>query len=466
MDQTVFRLPNTKLHIKEDGTWLPEVGPDQEVIELTSDKAESLSLAYAGTMLKTLSDGEVNGFDATLDAIEELNECIELINMPWNAVELIDKLNKWINGPGPDPIHEALKRIDASLGRIEDFQLAAWTTARGENLAFLRAHSSTALQAAKAFIDNGRPRNDMDWAAQKAIALRDSLIAVHTFTANLDGGYWLRPHSMKALSWAGDPTGWMAYIPARAPIVGQGQVWDHRWALPAAAYAITVRMAVLKAFDSGTITDAKRRCEESKDYINFLGNVFNRMYAGVYHSKIKPETYARFSQGELIATAADVNGGYFLDRRILIGKPYGYHLPSSDLYPQGLRSGFDFPSLIFNVELFNLAFWGHVCERIGLADLLALIGSLQDECAEPINPSLKKLLQHDRFRREPRVDPDALDAAITARTLGRLGQSREFGNDPSTVLDLYSALRAGGDESRNLATTFRSQLAQIGNRNR
>ena len=74
-------------------------------------------------------------------------------------------------------------------------------------------------------------------AAELALALRDSFIAVQTFTADLEGGFWLRPNSIKAISVVGDPTsftaGWMTWIPDRAEQFSFNRVWDYRWALPA-----------------------------------------------------------------------------------------------------------------------------------------------------------------------------------------------------------------------------------------
>lgn len=462
MGGTVHRLPNTKLSIRSDGTWISDREPDQGSTDLTPESAASLAQAFAGNIVKTIAIEDGNPTSTAFETAKMMVDCIDLVSLPFNAIEIIGKLNEWYNGAGPDPVVQALERIDAALQRIEDVQLAAWSAARGENLAFLRAHSSSALKAARDFLEDGRPRNDPVWANKIAIAERDSLLAVQTFATDIEGGYWLRPHSLKAISWAGDPQAWMGWIPDRPASVSPGLVWDHRWALPAATYAIAIRLAVLKAFDSGKPSEARRRCQEATAYANFLGDAFNRMYAGVRQSRMKPEDYARFSQGELPAAAADINGGYFIAERILIGQPYGPLPP--ELYPSGLSREFSPGALIANVNLLNSYWFNCVCIRIGLPELLVFISRLQDECVAPEPPPSKLLLKHGRLVLDPRVDPDAIETLAAARMLGRISSDPEGADASSRTLDIYAALRAGGDEPRALAGDFSSQLAQIGSR--
>jgi hypothetical protein len=169
---------------------------------------------------------------------------------------------------------------------------------------------------------------------------------------------------------------WMQWIPDRAPTI-EGMAWDHRWGLPAAIYAITMRMAVLKAFDPGTPTAASQRCKEAKKYATLLADVFNRIYSGIKQSPVKAEQYPRFSQGELPAAAADINSGYFVERRITIGNTRNYVLPP-ELYPPHLRPCNDFESLKHNVGIFNPWWFNHICVKNGLPELLIFISRLQN----------------------------------------------------------------------------------------
>ncbi|WP_433206662.1 hypothetical protein ACQP1G_20470 [Nocardia sp. CA-107356] len=404
--------------------------------------------------------------DPSIPGLETLKNSVDLVEMPFKAVDIADKLITWMNsgGAGADPIAAALGRIDTALNRIEDLQLATWKTARGDNLAFLRAHSSTALKTAAAYLEAGRPRGDSVWAAKIALAERDSALAVDTFASNIDSGYWLRPQSLKAISWAGDPNEWMAWIPDRAPATVEGLVWDHRWALPAATYAIAVRMAVLKAFDSGTESDARQRCEEAKSHQAFLSDVWSRMYAGVRRSTLKPEQYPRFSQGELPAAAVDLNGGYFISARIQMGlSPSQQGLPA-EVVPSGFSTDFTFDALKANAELLNNYWFGLVCQRIGLDEILVLASRMQDECAEPVTPIHD--LVHEAGELIHHIDPGKLKLAAVARELHRLAGAgvRDGQAGPSRVLDIFRALSADDAESRDLSVKFVSDLAQLGNR--
>jgi len=72
------------------------------------------------------------------------------------------KLNDWVIGAhgAPDPIMAGLQQLNERLSQIQDFALGAWLSARQENLAYLMAHSSTAIQTANEFLQIGASRND------------------------------------------------------------------------------------------------------------------------------------------------------------------------------------------------------------------------------------------------------------------------------------------------------------------
>jgi hypothetical protein len=119
--------------------------------------------------------------------------------------DVIALLLKWFEEEGPDPLWVSLNKIHAKLNEIDDNVLATWVTEREENIAFLLSHSAAALQTANAFVKSGATRSDPEWSPKLALALRDSFVAVTTFTTSLEGGFWLRPNSIKAISTVGDP---------------------------------------------------------------------------------------------------------------------------------------------------------------------------------------------------------------------------------------------------------------------
>ena len=189
--------------------------------------------------------GDTPQMDAndTYEFVGKVADEMEYIGLVW---DLGIFLNKLVTDQKPDPLVDSLNKIHATLSGIKDDILASWVTDREENIAFILAHSSTALQTADAFVKSGASPSDPVWAPRLALTLRDSSLAVQTFTADIERGFWRRPESIKAISWSGDPTsffrGWMPHISARAERDSFGNVWDYRWALPVALSTILVRI--------------------------------------------------------------------------------------------------------------------------------------------------------------------------------------------------------------------------------
>ncbi len=466
MSHVLFRIPDTNLYLRPDGLLSPDVLPGEEVQTLTEADAPVLEAAYVGRSLQLMSGTE----PAWKTEAETLTLGLELIDIfTFGFAEWGFKLNKWSQelqfGPEPDPYMRALARLDATLRRIEDASLASWASSRRENLAFLRAHSSTALYTVRAFLASGRPPSDPLWAPKIALAERDSLLAVHTFVGNVDDGVWRRPNSVKALSWMGDPTlwdgGWMSHIPDRAEVSFDGTVWDHRWTLPAAVYAISVRIAVLKGFGSTAVTQSHAHCHEIQQYANFLESVFFKMQDGVRALRLSDmQRHEYRSMGRVPVAAADIQGGHFMSR-IMWAIDWDPARFAPGLYPSAgmVYQAYHDEHVFANVERLAALWWNLVCVAIGLPEVLALIGSLRNMCTPTWFSRVfvevqQKLSAADR-------DETSRRAAAAATGISGLVQGDDAQADAVRTARLYQTLRIGGDRARTITARYVDDLSEL-----
>jgi hypothetical protein len=449
MNATKFRIPGTDLYLRSDGKISPEGDPTEKAIDLTSKNARLLDVVYHGRALKQvvfLEDKKIE--DPIGITIDEAKDIIDWMGIGVAVLEFTEKLNKWIVGANdaPDPIMESLRRIHDTLSQIQDFALGAWVSSREDNLAFLLAHSSTAIQTANAFLQSKASRNDPVWAAKIAIAERDSLLAVNTFS-DTQRGYWLRPESIAAISWAGNPTdyyqGWMPHIPDRAEVSQFRQVWDYRWAQPALVYTFVARLVVLKAFGTGSAAEVHLRCQEIKGYVKLLGSVFSKRWSGIRTLKrlsdLQHNDY--LNRGRFPMVAVDIYGGDYIGGIFFAsnikpsfggGKlaPPGIAAPNMDSYLKPTRP-VDLVWVDKNVSAFADWWWSVLYLRTGLEDLLLIISQLEAVCDQPW------------FAR----------AYIDVRTKISFAKRDEEARKDALVAVALSAVIPTGDEEKNAART-------------
>jgi hypothetical protein len=318
----------------------------------------------------------------------ELREVIKASSdlMTFGALgELAVALNNLLTPDQPDPILRGLNRINDRLNSIEDAVLAAWVTAREDNLASIRAHSAASLITAHAFLQSGASNTSPEWAAKRALAERDSLVAVQTLVGDLEGGLWLRPFSVKAISQRGDPNsfydGWLQHMSDRPEPHGFNRVWDYRWGLPALIYAVNTRIIVLKAF--GTAAGVVRG--ELAGYNNFVARVFRKMESGVRHLRdLTPVQVNRIPTHGVPVAAADIYGGYFIGGMFdaffkpseFLGRGYPFPPPSP------LLPGYQLDRVVHNMREVG-GFWSDIVKReIGLPELLWYAGRLENMLAQ------------------------------------------------------------------------------------
>jgi hypothetical protein len=468
-----FRIPNTSLYLGADGVVSAKVEPSDEVISVTRENSSPFRTAYLGSAIQNIASG-LNSTDSrdhdTAEGIDlgDILNFVGIIGLPSQILDYAKQLNDWITAAeeAPDPVMEGLNRLHQDLSRIQEFNLAAWVTARGDNMAFLQAHSSSALQTANAFLQSKASRTDPVWAAKIAIADRDSLLAVDTFAGSTEQGFWLRPYSIAAISSAGDPTdyyyGWMPHIPDRAEVNQFQQVWDYRWALPVLCYAVVVRIAVLKAFDTGTAAERRLFCAEIRRYVKIFQRIFTKIWSGIrtleHWSDLQRNEYLH--TGRIPLVAADIYGGYYLG---------GIYFASGlrfSRFPEGLAPPrmIENPTRIGEIESDILAFarhwWNVIYLRIGLEDLLLLISELQSLCEGPwFSKFLSELGQEARHVEKPGTKTRAV--AVLAAHLASASRNGARSETIALTKSLYEALRGGGEDAHDVVRRCVRDLSQV-----
>jgi len=473
MGSLKFRIPNTSLYLGADGVVSAKVEPDDEVISVTREHSLPFRTAYLGSAIQNIASGltPTDSRDHETAAGIDLGDILNfvgVIGLPGQFLDYAKQLNDWITGAeeAPDPVMEALNRLHQDLSRIQEFNLAAWVTVRGDNMAFLQAHSSSALQTANAFLQSKASRTDPVWAAKIANADRDSLLAVDTFAGNIEQGFWLRPYSIAAISWAGDPTdyyhGWMPHIPDRAEVNQFQQVWDYRWALPVLCYAVVVRIAVLKAFDTGTTAERRLFCAEIRRYVKIFQRIFTKIWSGIrtleHWSDLQRSQYTL--TGRIPLVAADIYGGYYLGGIYFASGLRFSRFPEGMAPPKMIEN----PTRIGEIESDILAFarhwWNVIYLRIGVEDLLLLISELQSLCQGPwFSNFLTELGQEVRHVEKPGTKTRA--AAVLAAHLASASGDGSRSETLALTKSLYEALRGGRKHARAVLTRCVRDLSQL-----
>jgi hypothetical protein len=375
-----------------------------------------------------------------------LSECSEFLAFLKLLTDVGPIVNKWIakGSPAPDPVMQSLQLIHEHLKDIEDTSLAAWAGSREENLAFLLAHASSALRTAAAFRESGKPRSDSEWAAKTALAERDSLLAIETFLGDMQGGFWLRPNSVAAISQAGDPTsfsrGWMPHMPDRAEIHSTNLVWDHRWALPATVYVVTVRIGVLRLLN---VNDRLIRREVQR-YNTFIAQVFRKMESGIRSLEtLSPLQIQRIPTHGVPIAVADIYGGYFLGGQFVPtfqanGEFTGYPLPVGQIRP-----GLDLETILANARAVTRHWRNHVAITIGLPKLLEYAGQLENIITAPPAPPPEPVA-------EPGFASVFHSGGSTPPGSGAHKDGVIFAVSPNGELHWY---RSNGDGNRDISTS-------------
>jgi hypothetical protein len=315
---------------------------------------------------------------------ETIGHAADLLGVVLPAASFVEAIAGWMSSghDAGDPIMAALRDVNASLNRLQDLTLSEWASARADNLAVLRASATTALQTANAFLQSGADASNPVGAARIVQAQSDSLKAIEAFVGDLDDGFWLRPDSIGAISQDGDPTsfqtGWMPYIDARPRVHGFNRVWDYRWALPVAVYAIAARLAVLKA--TGVEGPAFRK--EAKRYNRLIAKVFHIMEGGIKsYDELSEEDINRIPVFGVPMAVADIFGGYYFGG---LFDPFFRSFGRAPAPPPGLVvPGSDTATILRNQTTVTQFWRSEIARIIGLPGLLQLAGTLENLMQPP-----------------------------------------------------------------------------------
>lgn len=456
----VFRIPELDVAFDDRGRFVSRDDvAKMSVVDITAKNSRQLDTIYLGGQL--LDD--MNNLQVRSGGWAAVVVALEFIEM----IERIEEAVAWIEGHHEaDPILTALEGLHARLNMIEDAALATWVTMREESLAFLRAHAKTALQFAVEFAASGAPKGDAVWAQRIALADRDSLLAVNTVIGDINSGYWMRPWSVKALSWAGPAdsweNGWMDHIPDRPVKDAYGRVWDHRWAVPISVYVATVRLMVLKL----TGAASQKISDEARGFIGFFADAFKRMEAGV--RRTQPVMNAKewhekwFIRGFFPIAAADINGGYYIGGQNYWWLPQSHSTMPRPWPPQmQLAPVKNHQDYLNRHETLSRWWWNLVCRQIGLPELLQFSGILENlasgSTADP--KSVFTQLHRDLRLVDTGTDPQER----RARAAKYLVPVADGGADAAAkTLRVYRALRSNDERAHRLTEEYSLGLEKIG----
>lgn len=481
MSGPTYRIPTAKVFLQSDGMIVPSPTKGSNVINATLAQAPLLTATYVGGGLhlndKNLGDlilGDLGANAGTREGLKHLVEASEFIVLVGDMVELGVKMADWMGllPPEPDPVMALLNWLDKRLNEIEDLALQSWASSRRDLIAFLRAHSTTALQFAQGYLEAGRPYNDPVWAAKLALADRDSLLAVNTFVdSGIDGGFWMRPFSWKALGInQGDIySNWFGYYPNQAQIQ-KNPVWDFRFTLLATSYAIVARLAVLKAAFPESLAHGRSGCREMKRYANFLRSVAERMHNGIWAIEdLDLSEVGRFLflwDGRMPVAAANIYSGHSLFRRLWAGDFPLLSQQQPGLWPSGLTDphdgGGNNDAIIKrgreNAYKIGRHWWYLIYREIGMIELCKLIGDLDRACVSTRYSSFIGDAQKTLLRAQS--DPGAKKAASVATALERFSSENPT-PDAIQTFEIYQSLQEGGKRAREIVADCVDQLMKL-----
>jgi hypothetical protein len=86
----------------------------------------------------------------------DIGEFADAMGLVGSFFELAILMNKLVTDEQQsDPLMSSLNRIHARLSEINDNVLASWATTREQNIAFILAHSFSALDTVNKFVKSG-----------------------------------------------------------------------------------------------------------------------------------------------------------------------------------------------------------------------------------------------------------------------------------------------------------------------
>ncbi|MGW6705222.1 hypothetical protein ACWGDE_10070 [Streptomyces sp. NPDC054956] len=478
MCASIYRVLDTQMLLREDGTPIWELADNDEIFDL-SEAPESVGAAYMGRRIRQLAQFRSESLPYYEEpSYKALKEAGELVGFGATVLSLVEDLNKWASNlpPATDPAIRLLNQLNAKLREIHDFQLAAWVTEREQSLADLNAYAQTAIGSARDFaqalLTEVDPLGDPYYADVIHSAEHDSSVVVKQL---MQPAFWMRPESTAAISTKGDPvpypTGWMANMPDRAGTDEWNRVWDHRWALPALLYAIAARVIVLKARYAADLSVIPKVRQELEGYIEYLGNVWKRMDSGIrrgleYADWTHRQRSDFSNKGWVPAFVVDLNGAewiggvadvYSLDEDDFAYWWNGPKPPAGEIANLGGTFEQQAAKFIHQVQAWG---YSYVADAIGCHELMMFIGELWN-----IHDGNYRSLPFSNWQRlisDIISDADRRKDALIASLLSDRNPAPQAGRKESNAFYIYNALRSDRGEASKAIEQCAEDLIRIG----
>jgi hypothetical protein len=311
---TFYSTPDPTLLLSSDGILVARA-PGLEARDPTRDELpEAMAAAFGRVIdrvdpaLVTKSPPQLLKSEHDLNAkVRKVYEKVPVAGHSYEFLFAVLDLMGWLDTR--DPLLEQVKIMDGMLhayfAHVDAQIFAAWSSTRLAMLADVQSLASSARDTIRSIFQSKEDLQAPFTIARLALADQNSLLAVKTFEASVESGYWLRPYSGSVI----DLDSWGAKSDDRALQNGDGTVWDPRLALPTLLYALTVRMVVLRTLYS----ERRQYCHEVKQHVDFLLGVQMHWQTGI-RRKTKLSTRelkigAGFSVRPFAAGAVDVFTG-------------------------------------------------------------------------------------------------------------------------------------------------------------
>jgi hypothetical protein len=313
-----YATPDPHLVISSDGIVVSKA-PGLATVEPTRDDLPDVVAAAYGRVMDSVNQLAFLPAPALIPVLSSQHDMYEKTRKVWEKAPQFHEFFEFAFAVGDlmgwtlqrDPLLEQIKAMDSLLHgyfkQVDQQIYASWSSTRLAMLADVQALASSARDTMRSIVVNDEDLTAPLTVSRLALADQSSLIAVNTFTGDVESGYWLRPYSTHA----GGVDVWGTKIDDRAPAYDDGTVWDPRLVLPTLLYALTVRLVVLKALHSSP----RKYCHEIKSRVAFLLKVQMHWQTGI-RRKLKLSTPefkigAGFSVRPFAAGAVDVFTGNY-----------------------------------------------------------------------------------------------------------------------------------------------------------
>jgi hypothetical protein len=404
-----YKTSDPRVLVRSDGTLVPHDGsisivddPTAEEVSIALESAGGRAIYAATKSFATMSNSGGGLFPHHQSKLEKKVQAVyEKIPGVGHYFEFIFKLTELITDEH-DPMIELVQSIETTLFKYFEFidkqVFASFSATRLAMLSNLQGMATSALDTVVRATSSQQAFDNALANGSLANADSDSSVPLNQLLAGgVDGGYWRRPYSGPAI----DLDQWSTRFDQRAPLYGDGTVWDPRLGLPTLSYLLAVRIVVLRAL----YRERKHYCRELKRYVKVLLAIQQRWQEGLQR-KLELSAYEKayrggFSVVPFAAGAIDVFTGFhhaidvdddalnLLQALGLLTIPLPSHIEAlspADVDQTITSSDVDLRFPTYKAILakqsslsFTMVRWG-----VGLQDFCEMIKAIGAVCTEPV----------------------------------------------------------------------------------